>query len=62
MSKQERKPYTWAELKVFCNNLNDEQLTTEAVVDMSETSYRVIALTTATNIYIGEDAEDVYDE
>jgi len=62
MSEQQKKSYTWAELKDFCNGLNDEQLNEELVVDMCETSSCVIASTTSTNIYIGEDSDDYYDE
>jgi len=33
MIEKEKKPYTWAELKDFCNGLNDEQLANEVAAD-----------------------------
>jgi len=62
MTAQEQMPYTWGALKEFCNSLSEEQLSVEVGVDVGEVSHKAIAVTQTANLYIGEDAEDIYDE
>jgi len=56
------KPSTWRELRDFANLIPDEHLDNDVAVDYSETTLRVKAEITPSDLWINkEDYEDVYD-
>lgn len=56
--EQEKKPYTWAQLKDFCNGLSEEQLTQSVEVVQEDSNLRILEAAEIGQDYYKFDDED----